>query len=223
MPTVGGASIDRDFPAAALARGLAGDRIRAGAPAEPLTPLYLRRPDAVEPGRPKAVTLPRRLLPCLRTSSGTPPGGTPVGAGRHRASIDADVFERTMFGTEAWTASGYRTELADTERRHYLVAQGDRGELLGWAGVMVVGDSAEILTVGVIPPARRLGIARLLIDGLLAEARARGAIEAFLEVRVDNAPAQRLYATYDFEPVGLRRGYYQPSNTDALVMMRRDL
>ena len=41
-----------------------------------------------------------------------------------------------------------------------------------------------------------------------------------LEVAVDNAPAQRLYATYDFEPVGLRRGYYQPSNTDALVMMR---
>ena len=36
----------------------------------------------------------------------------------------------------------------------------------------------------------------------------------------ENAPAQRLYATYDFEPVGIRRGYYQPSNTDALVMMR---
>ena len=41
-----------------------------------------------------------------------------------------------------------------------------------------------------------------------------------LEVAVDNAPAQRLYASYDFEPVGIRRGYYQPSNTDALVMMR---
>ena len=41
-----------------------------------------------------------------------------------------------------------------------------------------------------------------------------------LEVAVDNVPAQRLYATYDFEPVGIRRGYYQPSNTDALVMMR---
>ena len=39
----------------ALAR-LAADRVRAGAPADPLTPLYLRHPDAVEPGRPKAVT-----------------------------------------------------------------------------------------------------------------------------------------------------------------------
>ena len=37
---------------------------------------------------------------------------------------------------------------------------------------------------------------------------------------MDNESAQRLYARYDFEPVGIRRGYYQPSNTDALVMMR---
>ena len=28
------------------------------------------------------------------------------------------------------------------------------------------------------------------------------------------------YATYDFEPVSIRRGYYQPSNIDALVMRR---
>ena len=46
--------------------------------------------------------------------------------------------------------------------------------------------------------------------------------KVLLEVAVDNAPAQKLYATYDFEPVGIRRGYYQPSNTDALVMMRSD-
>ena len=35
---------------------LAADRIRAHAPGEPLTPLYLRRPDAVVPGAPKPVT-----------------------------------------------------------------------------------------------------------------------------------------------------------------------
>jgi ribosomal-protein-alanine N-acetyltransferase len=137
--------------------------------------------------------------------------------------IDALMpYERTMFGTEAWTASGYRTELADSERRHYLVAQGDNGELLGWAGVMVVADSAEILTVGVIPAARRLGIARLLIDGLLAEARRRGAVEAFLEVRVDNEAAQSLYVREGFTQVGLRPGYYDGGRVDAVVM-RRDL
>jgi ribosomal-protein-alanine N-acetyltransferase len=137
--------------------------------------------------------------------------------------IDALMpYERSMFGTEAWTASGYRTELADTERRHYLVAQGDQGDLLGWGGVMVIADTAEILTVGVIPAARRLGIARLLLDGLLAEARQRGAVEAFLEVRVDNEAAKSLYERERFVQVGLRPGYYDGGRV-AAVVMRREL
>jgi ribosomal-protein-alanine N-acetyltransferase len=39
-------------------------------------------------------------------------------------------------------------------------------------------------------------------------------------VAVDNAPAQKLYAGYGFDGIGIRKGYYQPSNTDALVMRR---
>jgi tRNA threonylcarbamoyl adenosine modification protein YeaZ len=42
-------------PAAALA-ALAADRVREGAPSERLTPLYLRRPDAVAPGARKRVS-----------------------------------------------------------------------------------------------------------------------------------------------------------------------
>jgi tRNA threonylcarbamoyl adenosine modification protein YeaZ len=45
-----------DSPDPVALAALAADRVLAGAPADPLTPLYLRRPDAVEPGRPKAVT-----------------------------------------------------------------------------------------------------------------------------------------------------------------------
>jgi tRNA threonylcarbamoyladenosine biosynthesis protein TsaB len=45
-----------DYPDAAALVEIAADRVLRRAPADPLTPLYLRRPDAVEPGRPKAVT-----------------------------------------------------------------------------------------------------------------------------------------------------------------------
>jgi tRNA threonylcarbamoyl adenosine modification protein YeaZ len=48
--------LDRDYVRPADLIGLALDRIRSGAASEPLTPLYLRRPDAVEPGVRKAVT-----------------------------------------------------------------------------------------------------------------------------------------------------------------------
>jgi ribosomal-protein-alanine N-acetyltransferase len=129
-------------------------------------------------------------------------------------------YEREMFGTEAWTRGAYRSELADTRSRHYLAAEGPAGELLGWAGVMVIGDVAEILTVGVIPTARRTGLARAMVHALLAEAARRGAREAFLEVRVDNVAARALYSSEGFSEVVVRKGYYDGGRVDAVTMRK---
>ena len=129
-------------------------------------------------------------------------------------------FEREMFGAEAWSASSYRAELADTRTRHYLAAVDGDGALLGWAGVMVVADSAEILTVGTVPAARRCGIGRRLLAGLLDEACRRGAAEVFLEVRVDNDAAIALYEADGFARIGVRRGYYDNGRVDAVTMRR---
>ena len=79
-------------------------------------------------------------------------------------------YEDEMFGSEAWSADAYRDEIADTRSRGYFAAVDDAGELLAWAGVRVIGDSAEVLTVGVIPAARRRGIARRMLRTLLGEA-----------------------------------------------------
>ncbi len=140
--------------------------------------------------------------------------------GEHIAALMP--YERAMFGTEAWTRNGYRTELADRRHRYYLAAEDADGTLLGWAGVMVVADAAEILTVGVIPAARRTGIARRLVNALLDEAIRRGATQAFLETRVDNDAALHLYRSEGFVDLGHRRGYYDAGRVDA-VTMRKDL
>jgi|1186.fasta_scaffold06616_4 ribosomal-protein-alanine N-acetyltransferase len=138
-----------------------------------------------------------------------------------RRHVDALMpYERDMFGTEAWTRAGYLAELADRRTRYYLAAEGADGTLLGWGGVLIVGATAEIMTVGVVPPARRAGIARRMLAALLAEAARRGAREAFLEVRVDNAAARALYAREGFDEVGLRRGYYAGGRVDAVTMRR---
>ncbi|HEY7047001.1 MAG TPA: ribosomal protein S18-alanine N-acetyltransferase [Jatrophihabitantaceae bacterium] len=138
-----------------------------------------------------------------------------------KAHIDALMpYEQEMFGPEAWTADGYRDELADKRNRYYLAAVDQDQALLGWAGVRVVADTAEILTVGVIPAARRHGIGARLLAMLLDEARRRGAVEAFLEVRVDNVGAQKLYERARFVQVGIRRGYYDGGRMDAVVMRR---
>jgi ribosomal-protein-alanine N-acetyltransferase len=126
-------------------------------------------------------------------------------------------IEDDLFGAEKWSAAMFWNELA--QRHFYLVAL-DGTELLGYAGLSVAEGEAWVQNIAVRRTAQRRGVGRELLEALLAEADRRGAKQVLLEVAVDNAPAQHLYARYDFEPVGIRRGYYQPSNTDALVMMR---
>ncbi|GAA2595622.1 ribosomal protein S18-alanine N-acetyltransferase [Dactylosporangium fulvum] len=127
-------------------------------------------------------------------------------------------IEDELFGEERWSAAMFWNELAGGH--HYLVALDD-DRVLGYAGLAFAPpDEAWIQNIGVRKDAQRRGIGRHLLEALLAEAEARGARQVLLEVAVDNAPAQKLYAGYGFEAVGVRRGYYQPSNTDALVMMR---
>jgi ribosomal-protein-alanine N-acetyltransferase len=125
------------------------------------------------------------------------------------------AIEEELFGPEKWSAAMFWNELA--QRHFYLVAEQDE-KVVGYAGLAIVDqEESWVQNIAVDRRAQRGGIGRQLLEALLAEAGKR---KVLLEVAVDNAPAQRLYAAYDFEPVGLRRGYYQPSNTDALVMMR---
>ncbi|MHA3704221.1 ribosomal protein S18-alanine N-acetyltransferase [Jatrophihabitans sp. YIM 134969] len=134
------------------------------------------------------------------------------------------VFERELFGPEAWSAHGYRMELADSRNRWYVVAldPDDDDRLVGWAGIMLLGEEAEILTVGVVPFRRRQGVACLLLDALESHAAGRGVTTVFLEVRVDNVGAIALYEGRGYERVGTRRGYYEHGRVDA-SLMRRDL
>ena len=103
---------------------------------------------------------------------------------------------------------------------YYIAALAPAGEVLGYAGLAVAPPEAWINNIAVRRDRQRTGLGRLLLEELLAYGRARGATHTLLEVAADNGPAQRLYDTYGFEVIGVRRGYYQPSNTDALVMRR---
>jgi len=127
-------------------------------------------------------------------------------------------IEEDLFGDVKWSPAMFWNELA--QRNYYLVAM-EGGDIAGYAGLAVIDPSeAWVQNIAVRRQSQRHGIGRLLLEALLAEAQRRQVTQTLLEVAIDNAAAQRLYASYDFEPVGLRRGYYQPSNTDALVMMR---
>ena len=137
------------------------------------------------------------------------------------AHLDAVMaHEHAMFGADSWSRSSYGQELADTTYRHYVAAEDDHATLLGWAGVMVVREDAQILIVGVVPSHRRAGIGQALLDALLVEAKDRGATAVFLEVRTGNEAALALYRRNGFGDLRVRRGYYDNGRADAVEMQR---
>lgn len=129
-------------------------------------------------------------------------------------------IEQALFGEEPWSARLFWSELGQVATRHYVVAL-DGDEVVGYAGLCDYPDGAWVQTMAVSPSAQGRGLGALLLQDLLAEAAHRGRHTVELEVRADNATAQRLYARHGFTRTGVRRGYYQPSGTDAWVLTRR--
>lgn len=138
-------------------------------------------------------------------------------------------LEKVLFpGESPWPARAFEQEIAAGHTTYWAVDASDnqdtnRAKVLGYAGVGRMGPAAwpeyEIRTIGVDPAAQRQGIARLMMDTIVELADSHDA-PIFLEVRVGNDPAIRLYEAYDFVINGLRRNYYQPSGADAHTMYR---
>lgn len=128
------------------------------------------------------------------------------------------ALEEELFAPDTWTAAMYRDELAQTDTRHYLVAEDD-GAVVGYAGLIAYDDEAHVATIGVTAARQGRGIGAQLLDALLTEADRRSPV-VLLEVRADNEHAQELYRRRGFAEIGRRRGYYQPSGEDAVVMKR---
>ena len=132
---------------------------------------------------------------------------------------DVLPLEQELFVDDRWTARTYWSELAQLDTRHYLVAL-DEERVIGYAGLCDYPDEAFIQTIAVARPLQGGGLGARLLQALLDEAARRGQRRVLLEVRADNARAVTLYERFGFRRTGVRRGYYQPSGTDALVMTR---
>lgn len=144
-------------------------------------------------------------------------------------------LERELFPEDAWSRGMFWSELAHARgpcaTRRYVVAEED-GRLVGYAGLTSAGATADgdggtrggatgvadVQTIAVRRDHWSTGLGSRLLTELLRAATAFGCAEVLLECRIDNVRAQRLYERFGFETIGVRKGYYQPGNVDALVM-----
>ena len=126
------------------------------------------------------------------------------------AHLEAQCF------SDPWSEKSVASEL-ENPLSLWLVAE-ENGQVWGYVGSQTVLDESDMMNVAVDPRFRRQGIARALIETLIAELSKMGSRCLRLEVRVSNENARALYARMGFQQLGLRKNYYHNPKEDALIL-----
>ncbi|MCH5211220.1 MAG: ribosomal protein S18-alanine N-acetyltransferase [Oscillospiraceae bacterium] len=117
-----------------------------------------------------------------------------------------------------WSEKSFRDEMTN-KLAIYFIARYD-GKCVGYAGFWNVSGEGGITNVAVLPGYRRKGIASLMIEKMIKEARGLGLELLTLEVRKSNISAQELYKKYGFDIIGERKRYYSDNGEDAWIMTK---
>ncbi|MED3662568.1 ribosomal protein S18-alanine N-acetyltransferase [Ureibacillus sp. FSL K6-8385] len=117
-----------------------------------------------------------------------------------------------------WSLDSFHYEMRVNPYAYYIVAEDDDGNIVGYCGMWIVIDSAQITNVAVTEKARGQGIGEGLMREAMRAAKEHNADMMSLEVRVSNEVAQNLYRKLGFQEGGIRKGYYADNHEDALVM-----
>ena len=127
------------------------------------------------------------------------------------------ALEKECFPKEGWTHKMLAESFLNAHFYGSLLEED--GAIVSYGGVSIVGDEAEIELIATAEMYRSCGRGGKILDDLLAEARRRGAVKVFLEVRVSNRAAMLLYLKRGFQGLHARSRYY-PDGEDALVMVK---
>ena len=96
-------------------------------------------------------------------------------------------------------------------------------EIIGFAVVALVAQQAELHLIAIHPKAQSQGYGQLIL-ALIIESMPASIESFFLEVRVSNCRAIRLYQRLGFVQIGERKDYYRNglSTEDAIIMAREN-
>ena len=126
----------------------------------------------------------------------------------------ADI-EKECFSTP-WTVPMLEEEL-DNLCACFIVAEGEDGAVLGYAGLHVAVDEGYIDNIAVQEAYRRQGVGEALLGAFIRFGKEKLAFLT-LEVRPSNDPAIRFYMKHGFVQVGRRKNFYSAPKEDAILM-----
>lgn len=130
-----------------------------------------------------------------------------------------EELEKAAFA-DPWSLASFESVLAAPTVYFAAARDSERDGIVGYVVAWFAADEGEIANLAVREPTRWRGIGGALLDATLMEAKRRGALMMYLEVRESNEAARGLYASRGFEEVGRRSQYYRHPVEDAIVLRR---
>ncbi|REH78948.1 ribosomal protein S18-alanine N-acetyltransferase [Staphylococcus felis] len=124
-------------------------------------------------------------------------------------------IEHVSFMGSTWTIDAFYHEILENNFAHYFIMEYEN-KVIGYCGICIVVDQAQITTIAIEPNYRGLGLGQLMLKYVMNFASAVATLMS-LEVRVENRTAQHVYEKLGFEYGGRRKNYYGDGE-DALVM-----
>ena len=131
-------------------------------------------------------------------------------------------IEERAYGEHHWSKESFLNELSNDLARYYAAFDLD-GNLVGYAGCWQILEEVHITNIAVSPDFRRQKIGERLLRQIIDDCYKNKAKYITLEVRVSNNPAIKMYEKYGFKSLGVRKGYYQNNNEDALIMWTENI
>lgn len=129
------------------------------------------------------------------------------------AALEAQSF------SNPWHPDTFRSLLTQ-ERARILVGEDPDQGVVGYAVVWWVLEQAELANLAVGEEFQGRGIGSALLDKVIEFAGMRGIETLFLEVRMSNETAFRLYEKRGFQQIAVRKGYYQNPREDARILAK---
>lgn len=122
--------------------------------------------------------------------------------------------------SDPWKARAFEGDFDGGRKAAYAGAFNSRGELIGFAGLVYLLDEGDVNRVAVHPLYRAKGIGGRCLDMALGAAVSAGVNKVLLEVREANRSAISLYKDHGFRVISKRKGYYQDTGENALIMQK---
>ncbi|MDB5084504.1 MAG: ribosomal-protein-alanine N-acetyltransferase [Bacilli bacterium] len=135
------------------------------------------------------------------------------------SDIDRILDIEHLSFTAPWSRNAFEGELHNHFAKYLVIVVGE--EVAGYGGMWIILDEAHVTNIALHPDYRGRGLGGKLMERLMAEAIAHGAMHMTLEVRVSNLVAQSLYLRMGFVKNGMRKGYYTDNQEDAIIMWAR--